>query len=157
VWEKILDELESNDLFPLALSCRYFRQKQKKLVARQSGPESGKPRRRLALKTTFTRWNFHRKSQPETTAYLQFCFTEKASRDDGQKKSQYIRRLAAFHGYLPLLQQFVDSSEVLGKFYFHSVASYAGESSSSSSTSLFPLLTRFLFFAARGGQLETLQ
>ena len=58
VWEKILDELESNDLFPLALSCRYFRQKQKKLVARQSGPESGKPRRRLALKTTFTRWNF---------------------------------------------------------------------------------------------------
>ena len=36
LWEKILDE---NDLFPLALSCRYFRQKQKELVARtgQSG------------------------------------------------------------------------------------------------------------------------
>ena len=32
VWEKILDELESDDLFPLALSCRYFRQKQKELV-----------------------------------------------------------------------------------------------------------------------------
>ena len=29
VWEKILDELDENDLFPLALSCRYFRQKQK--------------------------------------------------------------------------------------------------------------------------------
>ena len=40
VWEKILDELDENDLFPLALSCRYFRQKQKELVARtrQSEP-----------------------------------------------------------------------------------------------------------------------
>merc|ERR1711934_925687 len=34
VWEKILDHLGENDLFPLALSCRYFRQKQKELVAR---------------------------------------------------------------------------------------------------------------------------
>ena len=43
VWGKILDELESDDLFPLALSCRYFRQKQKELLARarQSSPESG--------------------------------------------------------------------------------------------------------------------
>merc|ERR1719305_303071 len=51
VWEKVLDHLDENDLFPLALSCRYFRQKQKELVAptRQRGPESGKPR--LALKT----------------------------------------------------------------------------------------------------------
>merc|ERR1711934_599585 len=50
VWEKILDE---NDLFPLALSCRSFRQKQKDLVARtgQNGSESGKPG--LTLRTTF--------------------------------------------------------------------------------------------------------
>ena len=43
LWEKILDNLESDDLFPLALSCRYFRQKQKELLARarQSSPESG--------------------------------------------------------------------------------------------------------------------
>ena len=34
LWEKILDHLESDDLFPLALSCRYFRQKQKELVER---------------------------------------------------------------------------------------------------------------------------
>ena len=34
VWEKILDELKEDNLFPLALSCRYFRQKQKELVAR---------------------------------------------------------------------------------------------------------------------------
>ena len=46
LWEKILDELDGNDLFPLALSCRYFRQKQKELLARtrQGRPESGKPR-----------------------------------------------------------------------------------------------------------------
>ena len=34
VWGKILGNLKENDLFPLALSCRYFRQKQKELVAR---------------------------------------------------------------------------------------------------------------------------
>ena len=34
VWEKILDDLEEDDLFLLALSCRFFRQKQKELVAR---------------------------------------------------------------------------------------------------------------------------
>ena len=40
---KILDELKSDDLFPLALSCRYFRQKQQELLARtrQSVPVSG--------------------------------------------------------------------------------------------------------------------
>ena len=34
VWDKILEHLEENDLFPLALSCKYFRQKQVELVAR---------------------------------------------------------------------------------------------------------------------------
>ena len=48
LWEKILDELDENDLFPLALSCRYFRQKQKELVARtrQSGRRLVRRRRR---------------------------------------------------------------------------------------------------------------
>ena len=32
LWEKILENLDENDLFPMALSCRYFRQKQKELV-----------------------------------------------------------------------------------------------------------------------------
>ena len=51
VWGKILDHLEENDLFPLALSCRYFRQKQKELVARTR--QSGKPP--LALRTNLKR------------------------------------------------------------------------------------------------------
>ena len=52
VWEKIFDTLKENDLFPLALSCRHFRQKQKELVERmrQSEPESEKLR--FALRTT---------------------------------------------------------------------------------------------------------
>ena len=37
VWEKILGNLEDNDLFPLALSCKFFRQKQKELVAQTRG------------------------------------------------------------------------------------------------------------------------
>ena len=65
VWEKILDHLEDADLFPLALSSRYFRQKQKELVARarQSGPGSGGTR--LALKT-----NLKRKLKEGTPAYV---------------------------------------------------------------------------------------
>ena len=75
VWEKILDELDENDLFPLALSCRYFRQKQKELVARtrQSGPENGKPC--LALKTDLKRKLDD--GQPASVKYLQFCRKEK--------------------------------------------------------------------------------
>ena len=58
LWEKILDELKGDDLFPLALSCRYFRQKQNELVERrtQNGPGSGKPH--LALKTNLHRMLF---------------------------------------------------------------------------------------------------
>merc|ERR1711959_442703 len=36
VWDKVFDELDRNDLFPLASSCKYFRRKQKELVARKT-------------------------------------------------------------------------------------------------------------------------
>ena len=111
LWEKILDELKEADLFPLALSCRYFRQKQKELVAlaRQHGPESGKPG--LTLKT-----NLKRKveeGQPASAEYLRFCHKEKAGKprsysqknDKGEYHAVLIKRLAAFHGHLPLLQE----------------------------------------------------
>ena len=101
VWEKILDHLDENDLFPLALSCRYFRQKQKELVAQtgQSGPESGKPR--LALKTNLKQKV--RECQPASAEYLRFCNKETVS--SGHQRNEYIRCLAAFHGHLPLLQE----------------------------------------------------
>ena len=103
LWEKILDELKGDDLFPLALSCRYFRQKQKELVARtrQQGRESGKPR--LTLKTNLERKL--QKGQPVSAEYLKFARKEKASRGVGRKKAGWIRELAAYHGYLPLLQE----------------------------------------------------
>jgi len=104
VWEKILGHLEENDLFPLALSCRYFRQKQKELVARtrQSGP--GRVDFTLALKTSLIQKL--EKGQPATADYLWFCSKEKVS-GDGQtfQKAERIRCLAAFHGHLPLLQE----------------------------------------------------
>jgi len=126
VWEKILDELEENDLFPLALSCRYFRQKQKELVARtrESGPESGKPR--PALKTNLNRKL--EKRQPASAEYLRFCYKEKGSRHDGRKNAKWIMCLAAFHGHLPLLQELQAHME---DPYWVTVE--AGESSSSQS------------------------
>ena len=101
LWEKIVDE---NDLFPLALSCRFFRQKQKELVARtrekKNGSKRVKPRRAL-------RTNLRRKvdeGQPVSLEYLEFCSKEKLS-SDGWMKAKYIKCLAAYHGYLPLLQE----------------------------------------------------
>ena len=100
VWEKVLDELDENDLFPLALTCRYFRQKQKELVARRrhGGPGSGKPRR--ALKTNLKRKLLE--GQPASADYLCFCSKENAS--SGRQRKECIRCLAAFHGHLSLLK-----------------------------------------------------
>ena len=129
VWEKILDELKSNDLFPLALSCRYFRQKQKELVARtgQNGPESGEPP--LALRTTLRyqimlhNLQWPEKGQPASAAYLRFCRREKVSSDCVGKRDGCLRLLAAFHGHLPLLQELFEASASLpreeGKLVSH--------------------------------------
>ena len=130
VWEKILDHLESDDLFPLALSCRYFRQKQKELVARtrQNGPNSGKAR--LALKT-----NLNRKfedDQPASVEYLRFCSKENVPFNE--KAESQIRCLAAFHGKLPLLQELLESprkldffDELLLQERMAAITRYAGE------------------------------
>ena len=131
VWEKIFDNVDENDLFPLALSCRYFRQKQKELVARTtrpSGRESGVSR--LALKTIV----LHRLVyvQPASADYLQFCSKEEVSRDVGQKRDKYIRSLAALHGYLPLLQELLKASKTFEGENFSEIATSAGEFSSSS-------------------------
>ena len=124
IWEKTLDELDENDLFPLALTCRYFRQKQKELVerTRQQRPGRGKPP--LTLKT-----NLERKldyGQLASADYLRFCSKEKVSRDVGQKKAKCIRRCTAFHGHLPLLQELLKPLKKLDL----SITGYAGQYSS---------------------------
>ena len=140
-----LDELEENDLFPLALSCRYFRQKQKELVARtrQRGPESAKPR--LALKTNLKRKR--RNGQPASADYLRFCSKEEGSGDDRQKRDKIIRILAAFHGHLPLLQELLKPLKTLDSC----ITGAAGESSSSQSLLLL-ILASDLFLAFSSSQ-----
>ena len=138
VWEKIFDNLDENDLFPLALSCRYFRQKQKELVARtrQSGSESGKPR--LSLKTNLEqkrRWG-----EPASAEYLRFARKEKVSRDVAQKKAKCIRFLAAYHSHLPLLQELLKPLKKLDP----GITNLAGESPSSQTLHRL-LLLRFGF------------
>ena len=111
VWEKILDHLNEKDLFPLALSCRYFRQKQKELVerTRQSGPGSGKPRRALVTDVYYWPQKGHRASAD----YLQFIREEEVPRHIRHQKALWIRCLAALHGHLPLLQELQAGSEAL--------------------------------------------
>ena len=143
VWEKILDELKENDLFPLALSCRYFRQKQKDLVARTRQHEVERRKPRLALKTTL-----HSKpveGQPASADYLRFCSKEHVGQVRGKyvygitytdkHRDSYVRKLTAFLGHLPLLQELFDPASEL------EIASEAGESPSSQS----PLLSCFGF------------
>ena len=179
VWEKILDHLEEDDLFPLALSCRYFRQKQQELVARPR--QSGKPRR--ALKTHLEQKLRNR--QPASVEYLRFCCKEKGCFGFGIDPESYVQDrnilcLAAYHGHLPLLQELllglderyrrsVFPSRFPSRFFsrgskdLQEIADSAGESPSSIITffvfsSLFYLLTSlFLFFTASAGHLETLR
>ena len=106
VWEKIVDNLEDADLYPLALSCRYFRKKQKDLVARtrQNGPKS-----RRVLKTKIM--PIFEKSQPASAEYIRFCSKhEKLSGHmlKDQIGHNHFRCLAAFHGHLPLLQELLE-------------------------------------------------
>ena len=136
VWEKIADELDENDLFPLALSCKNFRQKQKELVARtrkkKNGSKRGRPRRAL-------RTNLRRKldeGQPASLEYLQFCSEEKLLSGEGWKKTKYIKCLAAYHGYLPLLQELQGPSWT-NDYYDERIARAAGKSLSHSIFYLF--------------------
>ena len=145
VWDRILDELESEDLFPLALSCRYFRQKQKELVARtrQSVPVSGKSR--LALKTTLHHWPV--KDQPASADYLQFCYKEIVSRDYVCYRDKRIRRMTAYRGHLPLLQELHKPFDELES----GIVESAGESSSSQSRLLLSFASDFFSSSQRAG------
>ncbi len=156
VWEKVLDNLDENDLFPLALSCKYFRQKQKELVARtrQSGPGRGESRR--ALKTTLERKLDD--GQPASVEYLQFCSKERCfeneedDEDDNEgSKAFYVMALATYHGHLPLLQELHESYKKTDSSNFESsLCHQAGESPSSQSLPLFlfRLLTSFMLFSS---------
>ena len=130
LWEKILDHLESDDLFPLALSCRYFRQKQKELVVRSFKHTASWCGRPVTLETSLKRKL--REVQPASPEYLRFLSKEKVSKDVERYNDSEIVRLAAFHGHLPLLQELIERLRVgdlrkggLGK----EIAGNAGESS----------------------------
>ena len=162
LWEKVVDNLENDDLFPLALSCRYFREKQKELVARKRQKKKGSKRvkPRHVLQT-----NLKRKldeGQPASADYLWFCWKEKVSRvvrRDGRssvvrrdgRKAHYTRCLAALHGHLPLLQE-LQRYRYKGIDYHKYEITRAARSKSStvsSSSSLFRLLTSlFLSFSS---------
>ena len=131
VWEKIIGNLDENDLFPLALSCRYFRQKQKELVKRDIHQLLNKRRKyRRALRTSLRQKVDE--GQPASAEYVRFCSEEKAlvSNYGGRPKTPLQRFkatchcLAACHGYLPLLQELLKPSNVCDR----AIVENAGES-----------------------------
>ena len=141
VWGKIFDDLESDDLFPLALSCRYFRQKQKELVARARESEPGIGKTPLALKTNLQQKL--REGGPASADYLWFCKKEKVPENVRRyvSKPKIIRHLAAYHGHLPLLQKLQAGL----KSFDWDISRNAGKYSTSQSLFLFLLLLGFGF------------
>ena len=141
VWEKIFDNVDENDLFPLALSCRYFRQKQKELVARARESEPGIGKTPLALKTNLQQKL--REGGPASADYLWFCKKEKVPENVRRyvSKPKIIRHLAAYHGHLPLLQKLQAGL----KSFDWDISRNAGKYSTSQSLFLFLLLLGFGF------------
>ena len=141
VWRRILDNLDENDLFPLALSCRSFRQKQKELLARKRREQRVRfvsSWELSALKTNLRQKL--EKGQPTSVEYLWFCNKEiawtdanaRGKRRQPHNMKKYLSQLAGFHGQLPLLQELVKAATKLVAL----VSMAAGESSSSQSLHL---------------------
>ena len=137
VWRKILAELDWNDLFPLALSCKFFRQKQLQKVqaAIRKAPDVWRERG-SCLETRYQQKIDE--VQPASVEYLKFLRKEEELRGVSPDTGDGIMCLAALHGYLPLLQEDLKS---LGdgplNMITREVAECAGESSLTRS---FPLL-----------------
>ena len=134
VWRKILAELDWNDLFPLALSCKFFRQKQLQKAqaarTRRDGPESDDTR-------SYLETNLRQKldeGPPASVEYLRFLRKEEGLRGVSTESGDEIMFLAAFHGYLPLLQEDLKGlGDGPWNMITREVAEYAGESSLQSS------------------------
>ena len=137
VWERILAEVDWNDLFPLALSCKFFRQKQLQKVqaAIRKAPDVWRERG-SCLETRYQQKIDE--VQPASVEYLKFLRKEEELRGVSPDTGDGIMCLAALHGYLPLLQEDLKS---LGdgplNMITREVAECAGESSLTRS---FPLL-----------------
>ena len=120
VWSKIFDHLEENDLFPAAMSCRFFRQKQKELVVRskRNGPGSGKPR--LVLRTNLTKKTFEPgpySYSPTSLDYIEWLrkqpinikgLNKKGNANIESQRTPLLKVLAALHGHLDFLVKHLD-------------------------------------------------
>ena len=97
VWVRIFDNLDENDLFPLAMSCNFFNQKQKELVALY---------RNIKLRTNLK--ERLDKEEPASADYLRFCLKEETDPYHFEDKETCVEDLAAFCGHLPILQKLIE-------------------------------------------------
>ena len=101
VWDKVFDKLDRNDLFPLASSCKYFRQKQKELLARKMDKWRWMMVTGWKLEEIF--------SLPhQSEEYLRWLFLRSQVLGEKQHREnkEYLTAAAALHGYLPLVKLF---------------------------------------------------
>ena len=101
IWEKVFDKLGEHDLFPLALSCRYFRQKQKELV------EKNQSKTLVTNLSPYLSPCSDSRDANLSEQYLQFCFANLMKEEDERKKvlvGRHIMSLAAKNGFVSLLE-----------------------------------------------------
>ena len=97
VWVRIFDNLDENDLFPLAMSCKFFNQKQKELLVLY---------RNIKLRTNLK--ERLDKEEPASADYLRFCLKEETDPYHFEDKETCVEDLAAFCGHLPILQKLIE-------------------------------------------------
>merc|ERR1711934_337727 len=115
VWDKVFDELDRNDLFPLASSCKYFRHKQKELLARKRGE----------WMRMVTGWSGEEVCDlpHQSQAYLKWLFrcSEVLGEKQHRENKIFLTAAAAHHGYLPLVKLFGSEEERGGEDGFQGV------------------------------------
>ena len=109
VWSKITDCLDESSLFAFAMSCRFFREKQREVKYKKE------------MITRFLTMAFI--PRPMTKAYLKWaCEVEANENESLRRRRTYLAHLAARYGHLDVLKSFESKGLVLNSETLNSAA-----------------------------------
>lgn len=139
VWSKIFDQLEENDLFPAASTCRFFRKRTNERLDEANKKKKGS----LKIRTNLVRKTYEPGRgpvfKPTSLNYIKWIRAQKGlTQIDAQDRAEVLKVLAALHGHLDFLRTHLDK-KLKSKQGFRTLDS------------------RIVMAAARGGHLHVLK